>query len=40
MTPLAQQIRQFELYLETERAVSPHTSAAYRSDLAQLLKMS
>lgn len=34
---LLQQIQQFELYLETERAVSPHTLAAYRSDLAQLL---
>ena len=34
---LLQQIQQFELYLETERAVSPHTSSAYRSDLAQLL---
>jgi len=37
MTPLAEQIQQFALYLQTERAVSTHTSAAYRSDLAQLL---
>jgi integrase/recombinase XerC len=37
MAPLAQQIQLFELYLQTERAVSVHTSAAYGSDLAQLL---
>jgi len=37
MTPLAQQIQQFTGYLQTERAVSPHTSLAYSSDLAQLL---
>lgn len=37
MTQLAQQIQQFTRYLETERAVSPHTLAAYGSDLAQLL---
>ena len=34
---LAQQIKQFLTYLQTERDVSPHTLAAYRSDLAQLL---
>ena len=37
MTPLAQQIQAFTIYLQTERAVSPHTLAAYGSDLAQLL---
>ena len=37
MTPLAQQIQLFALYLQTERAVATHTSAAYGSDLAQLL---
>jgi len=35
--PLAQQISSFSAYLETERNVSPHTLAAYRSDLAQWL---
>ena len=34
---LAQQIQQFLTYLQIERDVSPHTLAAYRSDLAQLL---
>jgi len=38
MTLLAGQIQQFALYLQTERAVSSHTSSAYGSDLAQLLK--
>lgn len=37
MTPLDQQIQQFALYLQVERDVSPHTLAAYRSDLAQML---
>ncbi len=37
MTLLAQQIQDFTIYLQTERAVSPHTLAAYGSDLAQLL---
>lgn len=34
---LEQQIQQFSTYLQTERDVSPHTLAAYRCDLAQLL---
>ena len=38
MTLLAQQIQDFTIYLQTERAVSVHTSAAYGSDLAQLLR--
>ncbi len=38
VTPLVRQIEQFTLYLHTERAVSPHTSAAYASDLEQLAK--
>jgi len=37
---LAQQIGIFAAYLETERNVSPHTLAAYRSDLGQLLAFS
>ncbi len=37
MTLLHHQIDQFSTYLETERDVSPHTLAAYRSDLAQFL---
>lgn len=37
MTSLDQQIQQFTNYLQTERDVSPHTLAAYRSDLAQML---
>lgn len=37
MTLLYQQIDQFTAYLQTERDVSPHTLAAYRSDLSQLL---
>jgi len=37
MTSLHQQIQQFSVYLQTERDVSPHTLAAYRSDLAQML---
>ena len=37
MALLDQQIQQFTAYLQTERDVSPHTLAAYRSDLAQLL---
>ncbi len=37
MLSLDQQIQQFLTYLQTERDVSPHTLAAYRSDLAQLL---
>jgi integrase/recombinase XerC len=34
---LFDQIQQFTTYLQIERDVSPHTLAAYRSDLAQLL---
>ncbi len=34
---LYQQIEQFTTYLQTERDVSVHTLAAYRSDLSQLL---
>jgi integrase/recombinase XerC len=37
MPLLDQQIQQFTTYLQIERDVSPHTLAAYRSDLAQLL---
>lgn len=37
MPLLDQQIQQYTAYLQTERDVSPHTLAAYRSDLAQLL---
>jgi integrase/recombinase XerC len=37
MTLLDQQIKQFTAYLQTERDVSPHTLAAYRCDLVQLL---
>lgn len=37
MEPLTRQIAGFSSYLETERNVSPHTLAAYRSDLAQWL---
>lgn len=37
MTTLDQQIQHFMLYLQVERDVSPHTLAAYRSDLAQML---
>lgn len=37
MDALTDQIRNFSVYLESERNVSPHTLAAYRSDLAQLL---
>jgi integrase/recombinase XerC len=37
MSVLDQQIQQFTAYLQTERDVSPHTLAAYRSDLAQML---
>lgn len=36
-TPLNQHIQEFTIYLQTERDVSPHTLAAYRSDLTQLL---
>jgi len=35
--PLTEHIREFSIYLETERNVSPHTLNAYRSDLAQML---
>lgn len=38
MILLEQNIQHFAVYLKTERAVSLHTSAAYCSDLAQLLK--
>jgi len=34
---LCEQIKYFTAYLQTERDVSPHTLAAYSSDLAQLL---
>ena len=34
---LAEQIQLFSYYLQSERDVSPHTLAAYNSDLAQLL---
>jgi integrase/recombinase XerC len=34
---LTDQIRDFSVYLETGRNVSPHTLQAYRSDLAQML---
>jgi integrase/recombinase XerC len=37
MNPLTDHIRDFSVYLETERNVSPHTRAAYNSDLAQML---
>jgi integrase/recombinase XerC len=37
MDSLVQQIQQFTAYLRTERDVSPHTLAAYGSDLTQLL---
>jgi len=37
MTSLDLQIQQFTAYLQTERDVSPHTLAAYRRDLVQLL---
>ena len=37
MSVLHQQIQQFTAYLQTERDVSPHTLAAYKSDLAQML---
>ncbi|MDD2897882.1 MAG: tyrosine recombinase XerC [Desulfuromonadaceae bacterium] len=37
MVSLAAHIQQFNDYLRTERDVSPHTLAAYCSDLAQLL---
>ncbi len=40
MSPLAEQIEQFLGYLRTERNVSPHTLAAYGSDLAQVLAFS
>jgi integrase/recombinase XerC len=35
--PLTEHIREFSVYLETERNVSWHTLQAYRSDLAQML---
>jgi len=35
--PLTEHIREFTVYLETERNVSQHTLNAYRSDLAQML---
>jgi integrase/recombinase XerC len=37
MERLSEQIQAFCVYLETERNVSPHTLAAYRCDLEQLL---
>ncbi len=37
MISLDQQIQQFATYLQTERDVSPHTLAAYGSDLAQFM---
>ncbi|MDD2541410.1 MAG: tyrosine recombinase XerC [Desulfuromonadaceae bacterium] len=37
MPSLEHEIQQFIAYLHTERDVSPHTLAAYRSDLAQFL---
>ncbi len=37
MPLLDQQIQQFTTYLQIERDVSPHTLAAYRSDLGQML---
>ena len=37
MDPLTEHIREFTVYLETERNVSQHTLNAYRSDLAQML---
>lgn len=37
MASLDHQIQQFISYLQTERDVSPHTLAAYNSDLTQLL---
>lgn len=37
METLNEQIRDFSVYLETERNVSPHTLQAYCSDLAQML---
>ena len=40
MSPLAEEIEQFLGYLRTERNVSPHTLAAYGSDLAQVLTFS
>ena len=38
MTTLDHHIQQFLAYLNTERDASPHTYAAYRSDLKQLLE--